>query len=126
MLDGEIQSELSFSLQGMLPTEFEHQYTVEMNLNFIWPESSRYRNDGMQTYTGGAEYATHNCQPIYHGGGILYSNNQNSSHIMRYTIFPAEEYIVLKIDDQYLVAATDPDAAPAAILDLYKQYVRTS
>lgn len=126
ILDGETQSEMTFSLQGMLPAKFEHQSTVEMDLNFIWPESSGYLNEGMQTYTGGAEYAMHNDQPIYHGGGIVYGDSQNSSHIMSYTIFPAEEYIVLKIDGRYLVAATDPDADPAAILDLYKQYVRTS
>ena len=121
--DGETQNKLSFTLKGVLPTDFEHQSVVNMELDFIWPESAGYSNDGMQTYAGHAEHATHNGQPIYHGGGIIYTASQDNTHLMSYTLFPAEEYIVLRIGHRYLVAATDPDADPAAILELYRQYV---
>ena len=61
MEEGQLQDEFSFSLQGILPLEFEHQSSVDLELNFIWPESSGYRNEGMQIYIGGgAEYAADN------------------------------------------------------------------
>lgn len=123
VVDGETQNKLSFTLKGVLPTDFEHQSAVNMELDFIWPESSGYSSDGMQAYTGHAEYATHNGQPIYHGGGIIYTASQDNTHLMSYILFPAEEYIVLRIGHRYLVAAADPDADPAAILELYRQYV---
>lgn len=123
IVDGEAQNKLSFTLKGTLPTDFEHQSVVNMELDFIWPESTGYSNDGMQTYTGHAEYATHNGQPIYHGGGIIYTASQDNTFLMSYTLFPAEEYIVLRIGHRHLVASADPDADPAAILELYKQYV---
>ena len=125
MEEGQVQDELSFSLQGILPLEFEHQSSVDVELNFIWPESSGYRNEGMQIYTGGgAEYSADNGQPIYHGGGIIYNPSQAKSHIMVYTLFLAEEYMVISVDSRYLLASTDPDADPAAIFEQYQQYVK--
>ena len=125
MEEGQLQDEFSFSLQGILPLEFEHQSSVDLELNFIWPESSGYRNEGMQIYIGGgAEYAADNAQPIYHGAGFIYNPGQAKSYIMTYTLFLAEEYMVIGVGSRYLLASTDPNADPTAIFERYQQYVQ--
>lgn len=128
--DGDVQNEqvgVDFSLKGILPSEYELYSTVEMKLNFIWPDSFTYPNEGTQAYTGSAGIANkHENQPIYHGGKYVYSTEADKSHFLSYTICPEEGFIVIDMDNRYLVASTDPNADPAAIFAFYKEYVHIS
>ena len=128
--DGAVQNEqegVDFSLSGTLPMEYDSYSTVEMKLNFIWPDSFTYPNEGTQTYTGGASYANkHENQSIYHGGKYVYSPEAHESMFLSYTICPEEGFIVIHADNKYLVAATDPNANPAEIFAFYKEYVYVS
>ena len=125
--DGVVQNEqegVDFFLSGTLPTEYDSYSTVEMKLNFIWPDGFTYPNEGTQVYTGGASFANkHENQSIYHGGKYVYSPADNKSIFLSYTICPEEGFIVIHVDNKYLVASTDPNVAPAEIFAFYKEYV---
>ena len=126
-VDGVVQNEqegVDFFLSGTLPTEYDSYSTVEMKLNFIWPDGFTYPNEGTQVYTGGASFANkHENQSIYHGGKYVYSPADNKSIFLSYTICPEEGFIVIHVDSKYLVASTDPNVAPAEIFAFYKEYV---
>lgn len=128
--DGVVQNErdgMDFSLSGTLPTEYELNSTVEMELNFVWPDAFGYQNEGMQTYTGGAGVADkHDNQSIYHGAGWLYDPEIHNTVSLGYTICPDEGFVVVHVGDSYLVASTDPNADPAKIFAFYKAYVHVS
>ena len=128
--DGGVQNEqegVDLSLTGMLPSEYELYSTVEMKLNFIWPDSFTYLNEGTQAYTGGAGIANkHENQAIYHGGKYVSSTAADKSGFLSYTICPEEGFIVIHLDNRYLVASTDPNADPAEIFAFYKEYVHIS
>ena len=125
--DGVVQNDqtgVDFFLRGALPTEYDSYSTVEMKLDFIWPDSFTYPNEGTQVYTGGASLANkHENQSIYHGGKYVYSPETNNSIFLSYTICPEESFIVIQMDNKYLVASTDRDADPAEIFAFYKEYV---
>ena len=128
--DGTVQSgqeSVKFALQGNIPTEFEPYSVVDMELNFIWPEGFIYPNLGMQTYTGGANPAEkHENQSIYHGGQYVYSPDRPGAVFLSYTICPEEGFVVLHIEERYLVASVDPDADPQEIFAFYQEYVRST
>lgn len=128
--DGGVQNEqerVDFSLTGTLPSEYDLYSAVEMKLNFIWPDSFAYPNEGTQAYTGGAGIANkHENQSIYHGGKYVYSTEADKSSFLSYTICPEEGFIVIRVDNKYLVATTDPNADPAEIFAFYKEYVYVS
>ena len=125
--DGVVQNEqdgVNFSLSGTLPTEYDLYSTVEMKLNFIWPDGFTYPNEGPQVYTGGANSANkHENQSIYHGGKYVYSPEVNEPIFLSYTICPEEGFIVIHVNNKYLVASTDPNADPAEFFAFYKEYV---
>lgn len=129
--DGTVQSGqegVDFSLQGNLPTDFEpYSYVEDMELNFIWPEDFPCSNEGLQTYVGGANPAEkHENQILYHGGKYTYSDQLRQAVFLSYTICPEEGFVVLHIEDRYLVASVDPNADPAEIFDFYQEYVSVS
>lgn len=128
--DGVVQDEqesVNFSLSGALPAEYELYSTVEMKLNFIWPDSFTYPNEGTQAYTGGAGIANkHENQSIYHGGKYVSSTETNQSTFLGFTVCPEEGFIVIHVDNRYLVASTDSDADPAKIFTFYKTYSHVS
>lgn len=129
--DGTVQSGqegVEFSLQGNLPTDFEpYSYVEDMELNFIWPEDFPCSNEGLQTYVGGANPAEkHENQILYHGGKYTYSDQLRQAVFLSYTICPEEGFVVLHIEDRYLVASVDPNANPAEIFDFYQEYVSVS
>ena len=128
--DGVVQDEqesVNFSLSGALPAEYELYSTVEMKLNFIWPDSFIYANEGMKAYTGGAGIANeHENQPIYHGGKYVLTPDASESIFLSFTVCPEEGFIVIQVDNKYLVASTNPNADPAAIFAFYKEYVHIS
>ncbi len=128
--DGDVQNEqvgVDFSLKGILPSEYELYSTVEMKLNFIWPDSFIYANEGMKAYTGGAGIANeHENQPIYHGGQYVLTPDASESIFLSFTVCPEEGFIVIDMDNKYLVATTDPNADPAEIFAFYKEYVHIS
>ncbi|MBQ9121420.1 MAG: hypothetical protein IJY12_03540 [Clostridia bacterium] len=128
--DGVVQNEqegVDFSLSGTLPTGYDAYSTVEMKLNFIWPDGFIYSNEGTRVYTGGANFANkHENQSIYHGGEYVYSPEDNESNFLSYTICPEEGFIVVHVDNKYLVGSTDPNADPAEIFAFYKEYVYVS
>ena len=126
--DGVVQNEqegVDFSLSGTLPTEYDSHSTVEMKLNFIWSDSfTTFSNEGTQVYTGGAGFANkHENQSIYHGGKYVYSPTDHESNFLSYTICPQESFIVIHVDNKYLVASTDPNADTTEIFAFYKEYV---
>lgn len=125
--DGVVQNEqegLDFFLRGTLPTEYDLYSTVEMKLNFIWPDSFTYPNEGAQVYTGGASTANkHENQSIYHGGKYVYAPETQKFIFLNYTICPEEGFIVFRVDNKYLVASTDPNTDPTEIFAFYKEYV---
>lgn len=121
------QEGVDFSLSGALPAEYELYSTVEMKLNFIWPDSFIYANEGMKAYTGGAGIANeHENQPIYHGGQYVLTPDASESIFLSFTVCPEEGFIVIQVDNKYLVATTDPNADPAEIFAFYKEYVHIS
>ena len=125
--DGVVQNEqegVDVFLSGTLPTGYDLYSTVEMKLNFIWPDSFIYPNEGTQVYTGGASTANkHENQSIYHGGKYVYSPEIHESIFLSYTICPEEGFIVIHVDNKYLVASIDPNADSAEIFAFYKEYV---
>lgn len=124
--DGSRDGEIDFSLYGTVPMDFEPQNTVEMELDFLWPEGFPYRNEGRFSYTGAADVADkHGNQPIYHGNGWLYDTEINDSVGLAFTLCPQEEFVVIRLgnESRYLVASTDPNADYSEIFAFYSQYV---
>lgn len=118
------QEGVDFFLSGALPTEYDLYSTVEMKLNFVWPDGFIYPNEGTQVYTGGASAANkHENQSIYHGSKYVYSPEAHESIFLSYTICPEEGFAVIHVDNKYLVSSTDPNADPAEIFAFYKEYV---
>ena len=128
--DGTVQTGqegVDFSVSGTLLTEFEPYSTVELALNFTWPDCSIMQDDNKSTYTGHAQFADkHDNQRLYHIAAWLYDPAKNDSTSISFTICPEDGFVVVKLGQDYLVASTDPEADPAEILTFYKEYVHVS
>ena len=96
-----------------------------MELDFQWPESFGYQNEGKQTYSGGASMTDrHDFQhAIYHGAGWLRDPKHNEVTSLSFTICPESNFVVVEVGGRYLVASTDPNADPAEIFAIYDTYV---
>lgn len=128
--DGTVQTGqegVDFSVSGTLLTEFEPYSTVELALNFTWPDCSIMQDDNKSTYTGHAQLADkHDNQRLYHIAAWLYDPARNDSTSISFTICPEDGFVVVKLGQDYLVASTDPEADPAEIFAFYKEYVHVS
>ena len=128
--DGTVQTGqegVDFSVSSTLLTEFEPYSTVELALNFTWPDCSIMQDDSKSTYTGHAQFADkHDNQRLYHIAAWLYDPAKNDSTSISFTICPEEGFVVVKLGQDYLVASTDPEADPAEIFAFYKEYVHVS
>lgn len=118
---------VDFSVSGTLLTEFEPYSTVELALNFTWPDCSIEQDDNKSTYTGHAQFADkHDNQRLYHIGAWLYDPAKHDSTSISFTICPEEGFVVVKLGQDYLVASTEPNANPTEIFAFYKEYVHVS
>ena len=118
---------VDFSVSGTLLTEFEPYSTVELALNFTWPDCSIMQDDNKSTYTGHAQLADkHDNQRLYHIAAWLYDPAKNDSTSISFTICPEEGFVVVNKGQYYLVASTNPEADPAEIFAFYKEYVHVS
>ena len=53
----------------------------------------------------------------------MYAPEIHEYIFLSYTICPEESFIVIHVDNKYLVASTDPNADAAEIFTFYKEYV---
>lgn len=94
---GEVQKKegIDLSVSGKVPLEYEPQGVVELEMDFVWPETSGFRNEGKMNYSGSGDIAdAHNGQAIYHGGGWLYEPATNKSTSLSFTLCPDEGFMV--------------------------------
>lgn len=119
--------DMPFYLTGTLPTEYESGDTVEMELNFIWPVSSGFRNEGMMTYAGTVDVQEkHHGNPNFHGNGTLYDTNTNESVIFYYNIFPYDASVVIYMNGQYLMCNLRYTSQTDSQLNYYKEFIYTT
>lgn len=128
--DGTVQTQtekVDISLSGTLPKKFEPYSTVEVELDFFWPNSSLIQDDSKSTYTAHAQFADqHNNQHLYHIGACLSNHATHKTTDISLTICPEEGFVVVHKGQYYLVASTDPNADFAEIFAFYKAYVHVS
>ncbi len=130
-LDGKPLSSTSFSMQGSLNhQQFDEESSETSHFSIQWPDDFPYANKDSHPYavlTCSPDTATENtCFTLF---GSSYNPVSQKSVPLFIWIFPEKEYAVFEWGDRlgvYLVASTDYNADPAAILELYKQYVRTA
>lgn len=102
--DGAVLGDTNLYVTGTLPAEYEDGDEVELELNFIWPKNSGYRNEGSMTYTAQVDIlAEHHNFPNFHGEGTLYNSETNEQISFVYNIFPYELTVIIYMDGQYLI-----------------------
>lgn len=128
--DGTVREQhpgVDFSISGTLPTKFEPYSTIETKLDFTWPGCNVTQDDSKSTYIAHVQYAdAHDNQRLYHIAAWLYDPAKHDSTSISFTICPEEGFVVVKLGQDYLVAATDPEVDPAEIFAFYKDYVHVS
>lgn len=125
--DGTILGETeSLSVTAKLPEEFKNYSEVLIEVDFGWPDSFGYQNEGNVIYTGNANTADkHGGIALYHGSGWLNNSEKNDYTSFSFTICPEKCFLVIHIGNvpEYLVASTDPNAEPQEIMSFYQEYV---
>ena len=123
--NGQTGDSINFSLNGTLPVDYELHKNAEMELNFIWPEALGYRNEGRRSCIGLVDVADrHNGQVLYLGVDWIYDPQINELHSFTFMICPKDGFVVIHIENKFLIASTDPNSEPSEILAFYKEYVR--
>ena len=124
--NGGILGEMPFYVAGKLPDVYEDGDTVEMELNFIWPESSGYRNEGAMTYTATVNiFAEHHGYPNFHGTGTLYDSDTNEPVSFVYNIFPEDLTVIIYVNGQYLINYSRGTTQIEARLNYFKEFIFT-
>ena len=124
--NGEILGEMPFYVTGKLPEVYEDGDTVEMELNFIWPETFGYRNEGTMTYTGTVNiFENHHGHPNFHGTGTLYDLDTNEPISFAYNIFPLDMTVIIYVNGQYLINYLRTPSQIESRLSYYKEFIFT-
>ena len=121
----EILGEMPIYITGTLPAEYEDGDNVQMELNFIWPQSSGYRNEGPMTYTGAVDISKENHHPNFYGTGTLYDSNTKEQITFSYNIFPLDGVVILHINGKYLLSVPWDTSQAVARLNYYKKFIFT-
>ena len=123
----EILGEMPLYITGTLPAEYEDGDNVEMELNFIWPESTGYRNEGLMTYTGGVDIFEKVHEYInFHGTGTLYDTKTNEQIPFSYNIFPLYETVIIHVNGNYLFCVPWDTSNAVSKLNYYKEFIFTA
>ena len=124
--NGEILGKMPFYIAGKLPEAYEDGDTVEMELNFIWPDGSGYRNEGAMTCTGTVNiFVDHHGHPNFHGTGTLYDLDTNEQIGFVYNIFPMDSTVIICVNGQYLIGNLRETSQVTSQLNYYKEFIFT-
>lgn len=119
--------EMNFYITGTLPEAYNSGDEVEMELNFIWPEGSGYRNEGTMTYTGRVDvFEKQRNSPNFHGTGTLYDTETNEQIIFSYNIFPYDSTVIIYMNGQYLVGNLRYTSQVNSRLNYYLDFIFTT
>lgn len=125
--DCEVLGEMDFYVTGTLPEKYKDGDEVEMELNFIWPESSGYRNEGKITYTGRVDvFEDHHNHPNFHGMGTLYNSQTGEQISFVYNIFPYDFTVIMYLNGQYLIGNLRQTTQARSQLNYYKEFIFTT
>lgn len=124
--DGEILGTMPFYINGKLPEEYADGSTVDLELNFIWPKSFAYRNEGTLTCTGSVNiFEDHHGHPNFHGTGTLFDSETNRQIPFAFNIFPMDSTVIIYMNGQYLIGIPREMSQMDAMLNYYKAFIFT-
>lgn len=119
--EGSLSGSFSLSLSGELPSAPETDIGYETKMEIQWPENFSIANMGQRTYFIYADIVT--SQPHnFWCAGTYYDAAANMPRALQFVIFPEYNAVVfntLQSHGAYLVAAADPNADLAQILQLF-------
>lgn len=119
--DGSESGSFSLSLSGELPSAPETDIGYETKMEIQWPEDFSIANMGEETYITYADIVTSQPQNFW-CAGTYYDAAANMPRPLQFVIFPEYNAVVfntLQSHGTYLVAAADPNADLAQILQLF-------
>lgn len=124
--DGASGEKTQLSLQGSYPLADVSAEPVEVDFDIVWPDSFRFVN-GRGGFSIGysVSIGTDGSLPALWCCGTAYDSALNKPCGVTALICPSEQFIVLEcLDDRgsYFVASTNPDADPAEIMELCKEF----
>lgn len=123
---GEIMGTMPFYITGKLPESYEDGSTMEIELNFIWPDSFGYRNEGAMTCTVTVNvFEEHHGHPNFHGTGTLYDVETNEQVPFAYNIFPMDSTVIIYVNGQYLIGISREMSQMDSMLNYYKAFIFT-
>ena len=120
--DAQVQKELELSIAGQIHDLADDTDTLD--LAFTFPEDFPYMSEETFSYPriGEMEFP----HPYYVAASFMYDKDENQSDFFIFAVSREKEYAIFSWETHpgvFLVAATDPHADPAEILDYFKDFI---
>lgn len=113
---------IAISFSGKMPTDISEDHCLhEIEVQIEFPDNFPYQQDNKEM-TAICMRSDENTRSYFHCDGFSSNKSTLKADKITFYVFPDTEQIVFQWSDsegRYFVAATDPDADPAEILNLY-------